>query len=114
MLRGPRPAEGAGPRQPGLASQASLTWQAVAKTATKRRGGRTTPKKGGRYTPPTPRTVKHSPRWLPVLIALILAVGILMIVLNYFDVLPGAPTNWYLLGGILVFALGFALATQWR
>jgi hypothetical protein len=37
-----------------------------------------------------------------------------MIVLNYFDVLPDSPTNWYLLGGILVFATGFALATQWR
>ncbi len=87
----------------------------MAKTATRRGGGsRTSARRGGRYTPPTPRTVKRSPRWLPYLIGLILLVGILMIVLNYFDVLPDSPTNWYLLGGILVFATGFALATQWR
>ena len=37
-----------------------------------------------------------------------------MIVLNYFNVLPDAPSNWYLLGGIGLIAAGFITATQYR
>ncbi len=37
-----------------------------------------------------------------------------MIVFNYFNVLPAAPTNWYLLGGIALIAVGFITATQYR
>lgn len=44
----------------------------------------------------------------------LLVLGTLMIVLNYFDVLPSSPTNWYLLGGILLIASGFVVATQYR
>jgi hypothetical protein len=40
--------------------------------------------------------------------------GALMIVLNYFDVLPASPTNWFLLGGIALIATGFITATQYR
>jgi hypothetical protein len=35
-------------------------------------------------------------------------------VLNYFNVLPSSPTNWYLLGGIGLIAVGFITATQYR
>jgi len=49
----------------------------------------------------------------PLILALLI-VGALTIVLNYFDVLPGAPTNWYLLGGIGLIAAGFITATQYR
>jgi len=68
----------------------------------------------GRYTPPIPRSVKTSPKWMGPLILALLIVGALTIVLNYFDVLPGAPTNWYLLGGIGLIAAGFITATQYR
>ncbi|MDA8072409.1 MAG: cell division protein CrgA [Actinomycetota bacterium] len=71
-------------------------------------------RQGGRYTPPTPRQVRVSPKWLAPLIGLILLIGVSMIILNYFDVLPASPTNWYLLGGIVIFAGGFGLATQWH
>jgi hypothetical protein len=49
----------------------------------------------------------------PLILALLI-VGALMIVFNYFDVLPKSPTNWYLLGGIGLIAAGFITATQYR
>jgi hypothetical protein len=67
-----------------------------------------------RYTPPIPRSVKRSPKWMGPLILGLLVAGALMIVLNYFNVLPDAPTNWYLLGGIGLIASGFITATQYR
>ena len=48
------------------------------------------------------------------LILVLLLLGGLMIVLNYFDVLPASPTNWYLLGGIAMIASGFVVATQYH
>jgi predicted lipid-binding transport protein (Tim44 family) len=68
----------------------------------------------GRYTPPIPKSVKTSPAWMGPLILILLIGGALMIVLNYFNVLPAAPTNWYLLAGIGVIASGFITATQYR
>ncbi|MHB8681213.1 MAG: cell division protein CrgA [Acidimicrobiales bacterium] len=68
----------------------------------------------GRYTPPIPRSVKVSPKWMGPLILALLVLGALTIVLNYFNVLPGSPTNWYLLGGIGLIATGFVVATQYH
>jgi hypothetical protein len=68
----------------------------------------------GRYTPPIPRSVKVSPVWMGPLILALLIGGALMIVINYFGVLPASPTNWYLLGGIALIAAGFISATQYR
>ena len=68
----------------------------------------------GRYTPPIPKSVKTSPAWMGPLILILLIGGALMIVLNYFNVLPAAPTNWYLLAGIGGIASGFITATQYR
>ena len=86
-----------------------------------RSAGRTTTRGGGRpkttsgrYTPPIPRSVKRSPKWMGPLILAFLVVGTLTIVLNYFNVLPDSPTNWYLLGGIVLIAGGFVIATQYR
>jgi hypothetical protein len=48
------------------------------------------------------------------LILLLLIGGALMIMLNYSGVLPSSPTNWYLVGGIGLIAVGFVVATQYR
>ena len=77
-------------------------------------GTRGRPGASGRYTPPIPKNKKVSPKWMGVLILGLLIVGALTIVLNYFDVLPASPTNWYLLGGIALIAGGFVTATQYR
>lgn len=69
----------------------------------------------GRYTAPTPRELKADaptkPWVAPVMFAL-LGIGLLSIILNYVGLLPGAPSNWYLLGGLVGITLGFMVATQ--
>ncbi len=95
----------------------------------RRGGGRVTPKgtpsgskpasaadasTSGRYTPPVPKAVKVSPPWVPVLMFVLLGVGALMIMLNYLELLPGAPSNWYLIGGLGFILGGIATATQFR
>lgn len=70
---------------------------------------------GGRYTPPAPRPQKDSPRWVPIVMGALLVVGMLMIVLNYLNLLPGPdPSNYYLLGGLALITIGFVVATRWR
>jgi hypothetical protein len=80
--------------------------------------GRVTPKRGpvpsSRYTPPIPKTVRVSPLWVPVLMGALLAIGGLLILLNYFDLLPGGASNLYLLVGLLLITGGFITATQWH
>jgi len=49
----------------------------------------------------------------PLILALLI-VGALTIVFNYFNVMPGAPSNWYLVGGIVLIAGGFVVATRYH
>ncbi|MGH9187063.1 MAG: cell division protein CrgA [Acidimicrobiales bacterium] len=91
-------------------------------------GGRVTPKDSksavptptGRYTPPIPREVKVSPTWVPVLMFVLLGLGILVILLNYVDVIPDfLPTadgtsNVYLLIGLGFILGGIIVATQYH
>ncbi len=76
-----------------------------------------TPAPSGRYTPPTPKEWRESPKWVPVLMFLFLGLGALMIVLNYtplMDHAPGGQSNWYLLGGLGLVTAGFITATKWE
>jgi hypothetical protein len=73
-----------------------------------------TPAASARYTPPTPRSKKVSPRWMGPLILFLLIAGALVIMLNYFDVMPASPTSWYILVGIAMIAVGFIVATRYR
>jgi hypothetical protein len=90
--------------------------------------GRVTPKKGSeatsgggsaeptpsrRYTPPTSAAAHMpSPTWVPVLMFSFFGIGILSIFLNYSGVLPGAPSGWYLVGGLGAILAGIITATQ--
>ena len=80
--------------------------------------GRVTPKAtsttGGRYTAPIPKERKISPKWVPISMGTLLAAGMLGIVLNYIGLLPAAPSNWYLIGGLALITAGFIVATRWR
>jgi len=49
-----------------------------------------------------------------VLILAFLIIGALVIVLNYFNILPGGPSDWYLLVGIVLIAVGFLVATRYH
>jgi hypothetical protein len=68
----------------------------------------------GRYTPPVPKAVKVSPPWVPILMFVLLGIGAAMIMLNYLEILPGAASNLYLIGGLAFILGGIATATQYR
>ncbi len=92
-----------------------ITW-APWRERTKSRRGRTTPKQrtSGRYTPPIPRDVRHSPPWYPWALLTVLVLGVATIILNYVQALPGSPTNWYTLGGLVAILVGALAATRYR
>ena len=71
--------------------------------------------KRSRYTPPPPKKAAPSKLWVPVTLITLLSVGLLVIVTNYLNLLPGADTeNRYLLLGIALISGGFILATNYR
>jgi Cell division protein CrgA len=88
------------------------------------KGGRVTPKGGpkpktapapsGRYTPPVPKQYKESPKWVPILMLSLLALGMLTIVGNYLGLLPGGAKNAYLFVGLGFITCGFITATRYR
>lgn len=87
-------------------------------------GGRVTPKgtkssdrrppQSTRYTPPVPREVKVSPAWVPVLMFTLLGLGLVIIFLNYLELLPGGMSNAYLGLGLAAICGGIVTATQYR
>jgi hypothetical protein len=86
-------------------------------TTVSRTGGRpvvrpATPDGSGRYTPPAFQPRKVSPVWVPILMFTLFGLGALSIVLNYIGILPGAPTSWYLVGGLGLVTGGFVTATN--
>lgn len=50
--------------------------------------------------------------WVAPIMFGLLGVGALMIILNYVELLPGATSNWYLLGGLGMILGGIVTATQ--
>jgi hypothetical protein len=76
---------------------------------------RTTPPASSRYTPPVPRAEKVSPIWVPIVMFSCLIVGMLIIILNYVNVLPGSdPSNVYLMVGLGLITVGFITATKFH
>jgi hypothetical protein len=81
-------------------------------------GGRTTapgkPIRNERYTPPISKSAKTSPRWMGISIILLFLLGVLVVILNYADVLPGGVNNWWLVGAIGAIFAGLILATRYH
>lgn len=72
-----------------------------------------------RHTMPKPqaRGAGPSPRWVPVLMFALWGIGLLLIILNYMGVLPGAEdggNGWYLVAGLVSILAGIMVATQYR
>ncbi len=97
----------------------------------RRTGGRVTPKGGPtkksvdsahdgpaastRYTPRSAAVHAPSPAWLPGVMLALFLLGLLVIFLHYVDLfLPGAVSNWWLLGGLGFILSGIIAATQYR
>ena len=55
-----------------------------------------------------------SPKWYVFLMFGLMAVGIMVILLNYVGVLPGGTGNRYLLGGLAGIAVGFTMTLGYR
>lgn len=72
------------------------------------------PESSGRVTARKPPGESHSPHWYGWLIVDLLAGGMLIILLNYLQVLPGAVSPWYLVAGLVVMFTGFYLATRYK
>ncbi len=71
--------------------------------------------KRSRYTPPPQKKAPPSKLWVPVALTTLLAAGLVVVVGNYLNLLPGANTeNRYLLLGIGLICSGFLLATNYR
>ena len=51
---------------------------------------------------------------IPILMFVLMGVGLLIILANYVVVGFGAPSNWYLLGGLGLILGGIVAATQYR
>jgi len=80
---------------------------------TKRR--KAAPAKPSRYTPPKPKTAKRSPLWVPTTMLTALGAGMVVILGNYLQLLPGgAVRNSYLFLGLELLVGGFVLSTQLR
>ena len=99
---------GKGARKPGAGSRPTTG------RVTPKGGHQVAPTLSGRYTPPIPHEVKVSPKWVPILMFTLLIAGMLVIVANYLEVLPGDAKNTYLFLGLFMITGGFITATKYR
>ena len=77
-------------------------------------GGRVTPR-GTSDIPGKPAShAKESPKWVPILMFSLLAVGVLIIFFNYVGWLPGGTSNSFLLLGLGSILGGIITATQFH
>jgi hypothetical protein len=81
-------------------------------------GGRTTESaksvQSSRYTPPIPKNVKTSPRWMGISIIALFLLGVLVVILNYAGLLPGGVNNLWLVAAIAAIFAGLILATRYH
>ncbi len=65
------------------------------------------------YIPPKPSKPKPSPTWVPIVGLAIIALGIVLILLNY--IVAGFPGgNYNLIVGFVLMAAGLGFLSQWR
>ena len=64
-----------------------------------------------RYTPPVPKEMLESPRWVPILMAVLIGLGVLTIMLRY---VIWQDTNMPVLFGLGFLLAGLYTATKWH
>jgi len=68
----------------------------------------------GRVTRRRPVNSDHSPHWYGWLLIDLLLFGMMVITLNYLQVLPHSASPWYLAVGLVSMFSGFYLATRYK
>lgn len=105
----------AGQQSTGAPKPTGRTNAKAAGTASKGPASSQGPAASSRYTPPSPAAYQApSPLWVPILMFSLLGIGLVTIVLNYAEILPGSSSGWYLLGGLGAILAGIITATQLR
>jgi hypothetical protein len=84
------------------------------KRTSKQMGRYVAPEARGRYTAPRPPSDDHSPHWYGWLLLDMMLFGVIVITLNYLQVLPGSVSSWYLVTGLVSMLVAFYLATLYR
>lgn len=77
----------------------------------KKANKRPTPPK---HKPTAVDTKGPSPMWYVVLMFGLMAVGIVVILTNYIGILPSGTNNTYLISGLAMIGVGFAMTMNYR
>jgi hypothetical protein len=64
-----------------------------------------------RYTPPIPRDMTESPRWVPVLMMVLIVIAVAAILLRY---LVWTDSNFPVVVGLVFLLAGLYVATKWK
>jgi hypothetical protein len=75
--------------------------------------GRRKPQRRTRPAPPPPEKHKESPTWYVALMFSLMAIGGIVIILNYIGVLPGSSDSKYLFSGLGAIAIGFLMTLNY-
>jgi hypothetical protein len=73
-----------------------------------------------RPTPPKSKAAHEveekgpSPTWYVVIMFGLMAVGIVVILLNYINLVPGGTDSMWLIGGLAMIGIGFAMTLNYR
>ncbi len=73
-------------------------------------------KPGYQLRPSRKQKAKKSPRWYGPSVLAVMGVGVIVIVLNYMNIMPGTHHSFnalYLVGGLVLIGLGFVGTTFW-
>jgi len=66
-----------------------------------------------RYTPPTPKEFYESPKWVPIMMAVCIGIGVISIVLRYL-VPAWQDTNIPVMVGLVFMLTGLFTTTKWH
>lgn len=64
--------------------------------------------------PPPPKVEKVSPTWYVALMFSLMAIGVVIIILNYIDLLPGGQQSLFLYLGLAGIGVGFMMTMNYH
>ena len=64
--------------------------------------------------PPTHKDEKVSPAWYAAVMFGLMGLGVLLIILNYIELVPGGQASTYLYSGLGLIAIGFLMTMNYH